>query len=141
MLLDFINDVCNMLKIEPPDISYDTSNFQTDTTLAQTKSDGSTIYIRLLPTAKPELFLSISHELRHVWQIRLHPEKYLKNYKTRDDCTSLVEYNLQLAEIDANAFASIVMMKFFKMKPIFKEFPKTVRAAINKRIDVMKTFY
>lgn len=46
MIYDFINDICDILNIPTPFISFDTSNFSTDTMIAQCSPDGSTIYIK-----------------------------------------------------------------------------------------------
>ena len=46
MINDFINDVCDILDIEPPEISFDTSHFSSETMMAQCSPDGSTIYIK-----------------------------------------------------------------------------------------------
>ena len=46
MIYDFINDICDILNIPTPFISFDTSNFSTDTMMAQCSPDGSTIYIK-----------------------------------------------------------------------------------------------
>lgn len=127
----FIEDICHLLGIDPPEISYDTSSLATNTNQAQTLSDGSTIFIK---KKKPDLdyLLAIAHELRHVWQIRTDYDKYFKDYKTID-LLDTESYNNQLAEIDANAFATIVMTDMFGISPQFYNLSETTKKMIKLR--------
>lgn len=113
MIKEYIKDVCNLLKIEKPTISYDTSHFTTATMMAQCCSDGTTIYLCNPIKITPDYAFAIAHELRHVWQIRTNKDFYFSSYKTVDLCGSYDEYNCQIAEVDANAFATIVMADYF----------------------------
>lgn len=117
MIKEFITDVCELLEIEVPTISYDTTRFATETTMAQCKPSANTIYINKTDKPNPDYIFSIAHELRHIYQYQTDEEFYLSDYKPSNKCLSVEEYNLQIAEIDANAFASIVMTDFFSMKP------------------------
>ena len=60
------------------------------------------------------------------------------NYKTSNEL-SIREYNLQNEEVDANAYAYIVLMDFFKLKVDFKLLLKddVVADVIMKRVDVI----
>lgn len=123
MIYDFfINDICDILDISAPSVSYDTSNFPTDTMMAQCSSDGSTIYLKKYDKPNPEQLFSIAHELRHIWQIHNNEQLYFSSYKPIDLCSSVEEYNLQIAELDANAFASIVMVDFFHLHRNIKDY-------------------
>lgn len=44
-------------------------------------------------------------------------------------------YNMQLAEIDANAFATIVMADCFGIRPLYQGMSDKVIQAIGKRVD------
>lgn len=70
MVYDFIIEICKLLKINVPRISYDASKFLTDTTLAQCNSLGTIIYLRKYNTSVFDQFFAIAHELRHIWQLR-----------------------------------------------------------------------
>lgn len=59
------------------------------------------------------------------------------DYKPSDECSSVDEYNLQMAEVDANAFASIVMADFFSVKPQWNGLSNSVICEINKRINII----
>ena len=130
---EFVSEICDMLNIRPPKISYDTSHFQSDTMMAQVDSSGDTIYINKCDKLNPDQLFSIAHELRHIWQMN-DREQYLSDYKSIDQCSSVEEYNLQIAELDANAFAGFVMVSFFHLKPQFNGIPKSVRLKIYNRI-------
>lgn len=139
MIYDFINDICNILNISVPSVSFDTSNFQTDTMMAQCKSDGSVIYIKKIDKPNPDYLFSIAHELRHIYQIQTDYEWFLSDYKPIDLCNSTEEYNLQFAEIDANAFAGLVMTDFFHLQPLFEGLSDAVKTKIFERMELLST--
>ena len=138
MIYDFINDICDILNIPTPFISFDTSNFSTDTMMAQCSPDGSTIYIKKYDKPNPDQLFSIAHELRHVWQIQNDEQFYLSTYKPIDLCPSIEEYNLQIAELDANAFAGLIMIEFFHIKPLFEGVSDSVKSKIYKRMEYLR---
>lgn len=139
MIQEFISDVCNILNISVPSVSFDTSNFPTDTMTAQCKSDGSTIYIKKIDKPNPDYLFSIAHELRHIYQIKTDYDWFLSDYKSIDLCASTEEYNLQFAEIDANAFAGLVMINFFHLQPLFEGLSDVVKAKIFERMKLLST--
>lgn len=122
MIKEFIADICNILNISIPSVSYDTTHFSTDTMMAQCDSAGATIFIKKSNKPNPDLMFSIAHELRHIWQIRNHQDLYLSSYQTVENIGT-EKYNLQLAEVDANAFASIIMVIFFIYSHNIKDYP------------------
>ena len=141
MIQDFINDVCDILNISVPIVSFDVSNFQTETMLAQIDSSGTTIYLKKFDKPNPDQFFSIAHELRHKWQIQTDKELYFSDYKPRELCASTEEYNSQLAEIDAHAFAGIVMEEFFHLKPLFHGLPDSVKSKIYNRMEQISALF
>lgn len=128
----YIKDLCTILRIEQPTISFDASKFPTSTTMAMCSSDGLTIYLRQSDKLTPDLFFAIAHEMRHIWQIRTNYDFFLKDYKTSDKLP-IEEYNLQIAELDANAFAGIVLTDFFKLQPLYEGMSKAVISAIKEQ--------
>lgn len=80
MIQEFVSTICEILNICIPFISYDTSNFQSDTMMAQCSQDGSTIYLKKYDKPNPDQLFSIAHELRHIWQIKYHHDLYFYNY-------------------------------------------------------------
>ena len=51
---------------------------------------------------------SLAHELRHHWQ-EYHAKGYFKNFITLRDAVSELQYNYQIEEIDAEAYACIYL--------------------------------
>ena len=137
ILQRFISDTCCLLNINAPSISYDTSNFSTDTMMAQCNSLGTVIYLRKYDKPNPDQFFAIAHELRHVWQIINDEQLYFSDYKPIDLLGSVEKYNSQIAEIDANAFAGLIMEGFFHIKPLFESLPDFVKAQIYERMDYL----
>ena len=137
MLNEFIIEICNLLNISIPVVSFDTSHFESSTTMAQCNSSGTTIYLRKLEKLNPDYLFSVAHELRHIWQIRTNKDIYFSNYKTVKQCKNLDEYNLQPAEIDSNAFAGLIMIEFFHIKPLFSNMSKNVIARVSERMSII----
>ena len=137
MIEEFIIEICNLLDIPVPSISYDTSHFPTETTMAQCELTNNVIYLNKLDKPNPDYLFAIAHELRHIFQYQNDEKFYLSNYKTSDNCSSIEEYNLQIAEVDANAFASIIMVEYFHMKPQWNGLSDKVINAINDRINII----
>jgi len=103
--------------------------------------DTDTIFIKDLkkiPTID-ELF-AIAHEWRHVWQSKIHPED-LNDYRERAECQDLEDYNNQPAEIDANAWAWIVVSKMLggKGRPTFPSLSRETVAKIEERKKELET--
>ena len=137
MIEEFIADICDLLDIKVPSISYDTSHFQTKTTMAQCEPINNTIYLNKIDKPDSDYLFAIAHELRHIFQYQDDEQFYLSKYKTSDKCSSIEEYNLQIAEVDANAFASIVMVEYFRMQPQWNGLSNKVIDAINDRINFL----
>jgi len=137
MIEEFITDVCELLEIGVPKISYDTTHFTTKTTMALCEPETNTIYLNKVDKPNPDYVFSITHELRHIYQYQTDEHFYLSEYKSSDKCSSIEEYNLQIAEVDANAFASIVMTDFFSLKPRWHGLSNKVVDTIEKRIKFL----
>lgn len=139
MVERFAKKVCSILNIKMPRIVYDDSVFVTETTLAQCSSDGKEIYLRKKDISADYLF-GIAHELRHIWQIRTLPE-ILKDYQTADEL-SVEKYNMQASELDANAFAAIIMEQAFGVSPTFECMPNSVKRAIwEQKQNIFQSLY
>lgn len=139
MIEEFITDICELLDITVPSISYDTSHFPTETTMAQCELTNNIIYINKIDKPNPDYLFAIAHELRHIFQYQDDEQFYLSNYKTSDNCSSVEEYNLQIAEVDANAFAGLVMIDFFHLKPLFEGVPDSVKTKVYEQMEYLKT--
>jgi Zn-dependent peptidase ImmA (M78 family) len=87
--------------------------------LAQCDPEHNMIFVRKKEKPDPDYMFAIAHEIRHIWQHKKDAALYFSNYKTSETCENIDEYNLQLAELDANAFAGIIMTDVFGLKPKF----------------------
>ena len=127
-----VEDISEVLCITTPEVSFDISNFTTPTMLAQVDVVNNKIYIKNQAKSDLDLVFTICHELRHLWQIKNDKEKYANNYHTAETM-NVEEYNLQPAEVDANAFASLFMQEMFGVKPLWNGLNNKVKTAIEKR--------
>lgn len=130
-LREYVSFLCEILGIAEPKIELNALDLS-GTELARCSRDGSEILIKKSKSAYDVLF-AIAHELRHVWQEKYRPEM-LNGYRHSAEIGA-DEYNLQLAELDANAFGVIVMSNLFHVAPRFESLSETVKAEIHKRAD------
>ena len=131
----YINEICEILQIEIPNISTESSKFLSETMMALYIPGEDILYIKQSEFT-PDSAFAIAHELRHIWQWKNNRTHYFDDYKDRNEL-SVEEYNMQIAEIDANAFGTIVMADCFHLKPMFNGLSDEVIAAINKQIDII----
>lgn len=97
-----------------------------------------TIYLRHSnQNPDPDTMFAIAHELRHLWQSAVKPQ-VIKQYRPVSEL-SILDYNLQLAELDANAFAGLVMISFFSLKPMFNNVPDKVKELIYQRMKLLSS--
>ena len=136
MINDFITEICSILNINKPSVSYDTSHFVTDTMMAQCDPSGDTIYLKKKDKPDPDYLFSIAHELRHVWQLASEKDLYFSDYKPVDMLGN-EKYNNQLAEIDANAFASLIMIEFFHLQPLYHGLSASTIKNIKTRMKII----
>lgn len=129
----FVNCICAELEIEAPQIQFTAANGGTPTMLAWLDETDNTVYIRAGIDDIRDLCFALAHELRHVWQRR--NTDFLDGYKPSNECESKTDYNLQLAEVDANAYAALVIVSAFGAKPLFIGLPEEVKAVIYSRMN------
>lgn len=119
--IQFIEIICNDLEIEKP-LVEEVLFLHTPTQLAEYIPSDNILKYR--PGKIPlDTMFSIAHELRHIWQMENCPEIF-RNYVNSTDADieqyNLEQYNLQSAEIDANAYAMVIMKSGFGVTPQFK---------------------
>lgn len=140
--MDFLKElttqICEILNIPCPKISYVTSDFPSKTMLAKYVPEENTIYVKDKKISVDVCF-ALAHELRHVWQMTTDKNLYFGSYKQAHECSNKVEYNLQLAELDANAFAGIITSDLFHLKPTFEGLPEMVKDKIYERMEEILT--
>lgn len=130
----YISFLCSSLDIVPPRVHYGVEEMQSETTIAQATRGGEDIYLRDIGEQdERDVLFAIAHEIRHIWQIRKHENEFFGNYKPTRLCRNVNEYNLQKAELDANAYATAVMVTHFNCHPMFKGLDKMVKDEIYRR--------
>lgn len=131
----FIKEICKDLDIPIPSISFDTSGFTSDTMISQCSSAKNIIYIKRFERLNLDILFAIAHELRHLWQVRTDEKFYVTHYTTS---IPTEDYNKQIAEIDANAYAGLVMINLFGVKPLFNGLPNDIVKMIYNRMEEIK---
>ena len=127
----FVKDVCAILHIDAPRVEFvPAESMRTDSQLAAS-IPGKILVVNDVKVS-PELFLALAHELRHVYQIANGAN--LEEYQTSDKMT-VDEYNLQPLEVDANAFAFLIMEFMFGISPQFESLDQSARDAITSRAE------
>lgn len=129
----FARRICAALDIEAPEIQFSTNVPDGSTVLAWLCEDDDTVHVREGVDNIHDICFALAHELRHVWQRK--NTAFFDGYKPSKECESLTEYNLQLAEIDANAYAALVMVSAFGVKPLFNGLPDEVKTEIYTRMN------
>lgn len=128
---EFIEIVCSNLKITKP-IVEEVLFLHTPTQLAEYVPADNVLKYRMGKIPLDAMF-SIAHELRHIWQMKNCPEIF-QNYINSTD-TDIEQYNLQSAEIDANAYAMVIMESGFGITPQFKGLSEKVKKKISLRAN------
>lgn len=137
---EILNHICNVLKIEAPTIVYDddSRHFPTQTTVATLEIHSKVIYINrnFLPKTQLDFILTLAHECRHLWQWTTKNFDPI-GYKT-SETLSLSEYNMQIEEIDAHAFACAYLIKYYHVKPLFQGLDNKIKQTIYNRAKRIK---
>ncbi len=82
-----------------------------------------------------EFTYSLSHEMRHVWQKKMKPD-LIASHRTLDLCRNVEEYSLQPSEVDAHAWAYIMVCKLTsEAVPLNIMLGEKVAARVEKRIN------
>ena len=134
-LKEFIGEVCDILEIPVPNISDDFRAFKNNTKMAMLAIEKNvpTLYLSDRMEKEHDYYFAVAHELRHLWQYSTNEKYWLGGYKTAEEI-GITAYNRQRLEIDANAFASVIMTVLFGMKPTFENLSPQINKQIEKRI-------
>lgn len=133
-LKEFIGEVCDVLEIPVPNISDDFRLFENNTRMAMLEIEKGvpTLYLSDRMETEQDYYFAVAHELRHLWQYLTNEKYWLGNYKTVEEI-GITAYNRQRLEIDANAFAALVMVLSFEMVPTFPSLDLETRHMIEVR--------
>lgn len=126
----FVKSLCEILGTEWPELIYDSSRLTTKTMMAALSPEG--LHLPTKPKKTADLFFSIAHEMRHKWQREKSGKDWLLGYQEAG-AVSAEEYNQQPIEVDANAFAYVVMVDMFGVEPQFNGLSDATKAMINHR--------
>lgn len=132
-LNEYIQLICDMLKLEVPKLIFTNEHLVSDTEWACYSFKDHEIFIRENSKITLEVLFSIAHELRHAWQSTYHANEYLEDYIPREEFNNIIEYNKQPAEIDANAFAIVIMVNIFHRQPIIDTLTDEIKKLIMER--------
>ena len=131
----YIKHISKILNISQPKPRI-VDNLDTETKMAAIDPEKNVVYIKKGLMDYDKLF-AIAHELRHLWQYKNEPEMF--NEYANSENLSADNYNLQIAEIDANAFGKIVMLEMFGVKPLFDGLSDEVKQKIDEREQIIKS--
>ena len=140
MFEEYMNMICTILQIEKPVIKVDKSVFANSTAMAYFDYKNNILFFPKPLVPSFDAFFAIAHELRHAWQVKTKYAYYFSDYKTRNELSNK-EYNLQPAEIDANAFAKLVVFATFEAEPLFKGLDDDIKNKIQKRYEDLISEY
>ncbi|MCR5477754.1 MAG: hypothetical protein K6E92_09075 [Lachnospiraceae bacterium] len=129
MMKTYVKKICKMLDVQPPKVRY-VQELDTPTKMAAYSPEKKTLYVKD-SSENYDLLFAIAHELRHLWQSYNRKEMF-DEYQSSSGL-SIEEYNLQEAEVDANAFGMIVMSELFHVTPLFDGQTEEVKQAIQNR--------
>lgn len=134
---------CELLGIDCPDhVLVPPAELPTATTVAAVGNSNRTIALNseLYPSMNErDVWLYLSHECRHLWQLR-NVCSMLQGYRASSDLP-LSDYASQIPEMDANAWATAVCRSVLGMEPIFNSYPPTVQAVIRSMAEELEDEY
>lgn len=135
---DIIWQNCAALAVPPPSVQIvDPSEFVSPTVESAVSKDGGRLIINRAFAERsielPRLWLVLSHECRHVWQA-LRADLF-DNYRQSSEL-SVHDYNAQPAEVDAWAWAVLVVSNRFGVRPTLENnFGAELWAQIEARAE------
>lgn len=141
-ILTFVKLICEDLSIVPPIVKYDNKKFNSNTqlaTLVVEKNGRKILYLRKKYNDVVTMMVCIAHELRHKYQI----DNSLFDTSAYQTSTVLSnrDYNLQDVEIDANAYAYVIMYDNFGIDVKFNGLDRDIVQRIKKRAEKIRNEY
>lgn len=131
----YIKEICRLLELGNVKISNGTEKFHLEIFEEKPMSiyipEEDTLYVERLTEPTPKLLYYIAYGLRHAWQKKYYPVIFYTTYKKRTEENSLERFLLQSAEIDAHAFADIIMRSYFRL--LYNAFDGNLQKKILKK--------
>lgn len=137
----YFHFITELLDIGFISLKYDTNSemkkMGSESTLALYNRREKQVHIVKKDKYSLEDIYVVTHELRHAWQDYTDPEYYFGDYY--DPALSEHTYNISKAEIDANAFATVIIYKVIGVKPT-REYHKDKQAQelYDKRVSELE---
>lgn len=128
---EFMMAVADDLNVAPRPLEYVSD--LSGTMMGALREDMKSICIKESIRGSIDEHLVIAHEMRHIWQCE---NDALHEIKSRED-TALYEYNEQSHEIDANAYATVVVLLCSNRIAMWQKLSDDVRIAILTRAAEM----
>ena len=126
-----INIICEALNITVPEVRWcDSKILHTPTQKAEYQPQADVLLITKQDNDL-DVLLAITHELRHKWQFTYHKDMFDEYRNSKD--LSIKEYNLQAAEVDANAYTVVALGYLIHIRPTFDFIGEEVADAIESR--------
>lgn len=132
MFIDYIAQ--GVLKIRTPKW-IEVEELDTSTQIAAADIEKNIIYTKKSINDEKLMLFAIAHELRHMWQAKNKKDLLIKFDKSKKD---IERYNEQEAEIDANAFATAIMVAMFGVKPLFSLDEKIKKKIYTKSEKILE---
>lgn len=131
----FADALAAVLKICPPVITSKKPEGVSATQLGALDVNTRSIWVRR-DIDERDIYFAIAHEMRHLWQFEKRREMF-DAYQS-NTVLSIHEYNLQPAELDANAFAFLIMRSWFGLEPLFNSLDDGTKQKIRERAKVIE---
>lgn len=132
---DFTAALALVLKIRPPVIASRKPEGVSTTQLGALDVNTRGIWVRR-DIDERDIFFAVAHEMRHLWQFEKRREMF-ETYQS-NKVLSIREYNLQPAELDANAFGFLIMRSWFGLEPLFNGLEDGTKQKIRERAKVIE---
>lgn len=129
-VIQFIKIICYTLEISVPKICK-VQRLSAPTTLAEYDKEKDILFY--VDLGDLDIYFTIAHELRHKWQFKYHPDWFEKYNSSK--YLSVIEYNMQQVELDANGFAVIAYTDLLGLKPTFDGVDEIIVNAIYDMAD------
>ena len=129
-------DICHsLIEFREPRVGI-TSFDPEDTRLAQCDPVKGILVLRDKYFSEIELVLAVAHECRHLHQYSVGGLS--DRLRTRPNSDNKAEYNLRPEEVDANAFAAIIVQELCGVRVLWSALPQEVKDAIaNREIEIL----
>ena len=136
MINGYVRTLCNMLQITIPQVFYNDRELVQEEH-AKLTPDGKRLFLRKLKTPSLDQLFAAAFQLRKMWQRKTDDQLYFGEFKLREELP-LREFSIQPSEVDANAFAAVVVSAFFGVEPVFDELPGAARSRIDRRCEEIR---